>query len=196
MQRIVFATNNAHKLEELRAVAGPEFEVLSLGDIGCHDDIPENAPPLEGNALAKARWVSERYGVDCIADDTGLEVDALHGEPGVHSARYAPGNGHDSQANMRLLLERLAGIPEPERTARFRTVIALMRRGEEPQLFEGSVHGTILDAPRGYGGFGYDPLFRPDGWTKTFAEASADEKNSVSHRARATRALLDALRQY
>lgn len=193
MKRLVFATNNAHKLEELRAIAAGRLELLSLNDIDCHDDIPENEPTIEGNALAKARWVADRYGVDCIADDTGLEVDALNGEPGVRSARYAPGAGHDSQANMRLLLERLEGVAEADRTARFRTVIAYIPRGGEPRLFEGRVEGRIIGAPRGQGGFGYDPVFMPEGWNNTFAEATAEEKNAVSHRSRACRALIDAL---
>ena len=193
MTELVFATNNAHKLDELRAIAGNRFRLLSLADIACHDDIPEDADTLEGNALAKARWVSSRYGVDCLADDTGLEVDALGGLPGVHSARFAPGCDHDSAANTRLLLEKLAGVPEEKRTARFRTVMALIRRGQEPQLFEGSVEGSILESPRGDGGFGYDPVFRPLGWTKSFGQASPDEKNAVSHRARACKALIDAL---
>lgn len=193
MTTLVFATNNVHKLEELRAVAGDRFEIKSLPDIGCHDDIPEDADTLEGNALAKARWVSERYGVGCIADDTGLEVDALGGRPGVHSARFAPGSDHDSAANMRHLLALMQNVPDEARTARFRTVIALMISGREPELFQGAVEGRILDAPAGEGGFGYDPLFVPDGWDKSFGQATAEEKNSVSHRARACRALIDGL---
>lgn len=186
---IVFATNNAHKLSELRRIAGDSLNILSLADIGCNDDIPETADTLEGNALIKARWVKDRYGYDCFADDTGLEVDALGGAPGVHSARYAPGEGHDSKANMQLLLHNLEGVTN--RKARFRTVIALIMGDEAPKLFEGIVDGVIIDAPQGEGGFGYDPVFRPDGWKKTFALATADEKNAVSHRGRATRALLD-----
>lgn len=193
MTTLVFATNNVHKLEELRAVAGDRFEIKSLSDIGCHDDIPEDADTLEGNAQAKARWVSERYGVDCIADDTGLEVDALGGRPGVHSARFAPGSDHDSAANMRHLLTLMHGVPAGHRTARFRTVIALMISGREPELFQGRVEGRILDAPVGEGGFGYDPLFVPEGWDKSFGQATAEEKNSVSHRARACRALIEGL---
>lgn len=188
---IVFATNNAHKLCELRRIAGDSLDILSLADIGCDEDIPETADTLEGNALIKARWVKDRYGYDCFADDTGLEVDALDGAPGVHSARYAPGEGHDRRANMQLLLHNLEGVAN--RKARFRTVIALIM-GEEPvKLFEGIVDGVIIDTPQGEGGFGYDPIFRPDGWEKTFALATADEKNAVSHRGRATRALLDYL---
>lgn len=187
---LVFATNNQHKLEELRQIAGDSLEILSLDDIGCHDEIPENQPTLEGNALEKAMWVKSKYGYECFADDTGLEVECLGGEPGVRSARYAPGEGHDSKANMDLLLRNMAG--KANRSARFRTVIALT---EDPanRLFEGVVEGVILEAPSGDGGFGYDPVFCPLGWTKSFAEASSQEKNAVSHRARATRALIEYL---
>lgn len=190
MQKIVFATNNAHKLAELRQIAGDRYEILSLADIDCHDDIPETAETLEGNALQKARWVKERYGYDCFADDTGLEVEALGGAPGVHSARYAPGDGHDSAANTALLLKNMEG--KENRTARFRTVIALIKDGET-RMFEGEVKGCILTASRGEGGFGYDPVFMPESWNKSFAEATPEEKNAVSHRGRATRALLDYL---
>lgn len=190
VKKLVFATNNSHKLEEIRQIAGDDFEILSLADIGCHDDIPETAPTLEGNALQKARWVKERYGYDCFADDTGLEVDCLGGEPGVHSARYAPGDGHDSAANMALLLHNMEGCDN--RSARFRTVIVLIE-GDKEYTFEGIVEGEILTEPAGKGGFGYDPVFRPSGWKKTFAEASAEEKNQVSHRGRATRALMQYL---
>lgn len=189
-EKIVFATNNAHKLSELRQIVGDRYEILSLADIDCHDDIPETADTLEGNALQKARWVKERYGYDCFADDTGLEVEALDGAPGVHSARYAPGEGHDAAANTALLLKNMEG--KENRTARFRTVIALIKDGKT-QMFEGIVKGCILTVPRGEGGFGYDPVFQPEGWDKSFAEASAEEKNAVSHRGRATRALLDNL---
>lgn len=190
MEKIVFATNNAHKLAELRQIAGDRYEILSLADIDCHDDIPETAETLEGNAQQKARWVKERYGYDCFADDTGLEVEALGGAPGVHSARYAPGDGHDSAANTALLLKNMEGMEN--RSARFRTVIALINDGET-RMFEGEVKGCILTAPRGEGGFGYDPVFMPEGWDKSFAEATPEEKNAVSHRGRATRALLDYL---
>ena len=186
-RRIVFATNNAHKLEELRAIAGDRLEILSLADIGCHDDIPENEPTIEGNAIAKARWVRDRYGYDCFADDTGLMVDALGGEPGVHSARYA-GPGHDSQANVDLLLSRLAGIAD--RRAHFTTVIALTE-GDEVKVFEGRVDGEILTERDGEGGFGYDPVFRPDGYTESFASMTPEEKNAISHRGRATARLLE-----
>ncbi len=186
LKQIVFATNNAHKLGELRTMLAGRFRVVGLADIGCHDDIPEDADTFEGNALAKAQWVFDHYGLDCIADDSGLEVDALGGEPGIHSARYA-GAGHDDAANNALLLSRLEGAGD--RSARFRTVIAMVREGRQPMYFHGTVEGRILEAPRGESGFGYDPLFVPGGWDKTFAEASADEKNSVSHRGRAVREL-------
>lgn len=186
LKQIVFATNNAHKLGELRTMLAGRFRVVGLADIGCHDDIPEDADTFEGNALAKAQWVFDHYGLDCIADDSGLEVDALGGEPGIHSARYA-GAGHDDAANNALLLSRLEGAGD--RSARFRTVIAMVRKGRQPMYFHGTVEGRILEAPRGESGFGYDPLFVPEGWDKTFAEASADEKNSVSHRGRAVREL-------
>lgn len=186
-RRIVFATNNVHKLEELRAIAGDRLEILSLADIGCHDDIPENEPTIEGNAIAKARWVRDRYGYDCFADDTGLMVDALGGEPGVHSARYA-GPGHDSQANVDLLLSRLAGIAD--RNAHFTTVIALTE-GDEVKVFEGRVDGEILTERDGEGGFGYDPVFRPDGYAESFASMTPEEKNAISHRGRATARLLE-----
>ncbi len=189
-EKIVFATNNSHKLSELRQIVGNRYEILSLADINCHDDIPETADTLEGNALLKAQWVKDHYGYDCFADDTGLEVDALGGAPGVHSARYAPGEGHDAAANTELLLRNMEGIEN--RSARFRTVIALIK-GNDTVMFEGEVRGSILESPRGEGGFGYDPVFQPEGWEKTFAEATADEKNAVSHRGRATRALLDYL---
>lgn len=186
---IVFATNNAHKLGELRGIAGEEWNVVSLAEIGCHDDIPETADTLEGNALIKARWVKERYGYDCFADDTGLMVDALDGAPGVYSARYA-GPGHDSVANMKLLLERMAY--KDNRKAHFSTVIALVMDGEE-HIFEGRVDGTIAREPSGCGGFGYDPVFVPENSGRTFSEMTAQEKNAISHRGRATRKLMEFL---
>jgi XTP/dITP diphosphohydrolase len=191
MNDIVFATNNSHKLEELRQIVGEKLNILSLNDIECHDDIPENEPTLQGNAIAKARWVKDRYGYNCFADDTGLEVDALNGEPGVYSARYA-GPEHDSQANMKLLLKNLAEVPMEQRTAHFTTVIALII-DDETHLFEGRVDGHILTAPDGDGGFGYDPIFQPEGWKNSFAQATSQEKNAISHRGRATRALLNYL---
>lgn len=192
MKQIVFASNNPHKLRELRELAGADMAILSLDDIGCHDDIPETADTFEGNALLKVRWVKERYGYDCFADDSGLEVDALGGEPGVRSARYA-GEGHDSAANNAKLLCMLSGTTD--RRARFRTAIALLAGNDEPRFFNGSVEGEILTEAHGEGGFGYDPLFRPLGWNKTFAEATPDEKNAVSHRGNAVRLLMDFLSQ-
>lgn len=187
--KIVFATNNAHKLDEVRQVVGQKFEVVSLRECGITEDIPENEPTLEGNALAKARYIFSRTGLDCFADDTGLEVDALGGEPGVRSARYAT-DGHDDEANKRLLLERLQGAES--RAAQFRTAVALILGGEE-YLFEGVVRGTITTEQQGEGGFGYDPLFVPEGYEKTFAQMSADEKNAISHRGRAVRKLAEFL---
>lgn len=185
-RKIVFATNNAHKLREVRQIMeGHMTEILSLSDIGCDDDIPETADTLEGNALIKARWIKERYGYDCFADDTGLEVDTLGGAPGVKSARYASAEGaesHDSAANMALLLKNMEG--KPLRTARFRTVIALIV-GDTETLFEGKVEGEILTSPRGKDGFGYDPVFSPEGLGCSFAEMTAAEKNAISHRGRA-----------
>lgn len=180
--RIVFATNNDHKLSEVRAIFGDTVQVLSLADIDCHDDIPETATTLEGNALIKARWVKERYGLDCFADDTGLEVAALGGGPGVHTARYAYPDRHDPVANTRKLLAELRGARD--RSARFRTAIALILQGEE-HLFEGIVRGEIATCERGAEGFGYDPVFIPEGMGKTFAELGVDVKNRISHRARA-----------
>lgn len=191
MKQIVFATNNKHKLQEIREIVGDKLTISSLLDIGCTEDIPENEPTLEGNALAKARYVKEHYGYDCFADDTGLEVEALNGQPGVHSARYAPGEGHDSQANMKLLLENMKD--KQNRSARFRTVIALIVDGKE-QLVEGIVNGYITEQPSGSEGFGYDPVFAPEGYDKTFAMMTSEEKNNISHRGRATRKLLDILK--
>lgn len=194
---LVFATNNSHKLREARQILGDRVNILSLSDIGCNDDIPETADTFEGNALQKARWVSERYGHDCFADDTGLEVDALGGAPGVLSARYAEANGygtsHDSSANVRLLLENLKDAATPaERRARFRTAVALIRGGQE-QLVDGIVEGHITREGHGTDGFGYDPVFMPDGFDRTFAEMTPDEKNAISHRGRALRNLLAVL---
>lgn len=195
--KIVFATNNSHKLDEVRAILRDTgMEILSLNDIGCHEDIPEDADTLEGNAMQKARYVKERYGYDCFADDTGLEVNALGGAPGVYSARYASldnatAASHDSEANMRCLLRNLEG--ETDRTARFRTVIALILQGEE-HLFEGIVEGVITTERHGSDGFGYDPIFRPEGHSATFAEMTAGEKNAISHRGRATAKLAGFLK--
>ena len=180
--KLVFATNNRHKLDEVRAIVGDKVEVLSLNDIGCHDDIPETADTLQGNALIKARYIHEKFGVDCFADDTGLEVEALDGAPGVYSARYA-GEECDSEANMQKLLQNLTG--KSNRNAQFRTVIALIIKGEE-KLFNGIVKGTITEEKRGDSGFGYDPVFVPEGFSESFAQMSGDMKNSISHRYRAT----------
>ena len=190
---IVFATNNAHKLSEIRAILGEDFRILSLADIGCHDDIPETADTLEGNALIKARWVKERYGFDCFADDTGLEVAALGGRPGVHTARYAFPDRHDPVANTRKLLAELDG--QTDRSARFRTVIALVQ-GTDETLFEGIVDGRIAPEERGTEGFGYDPVFEPEGLGLTFAELGVETKNSMSHRARAVKRLAEYLQQH
>lgn len=189
MKQLVFATNNSHKLSEARSIAGAHFEILSLSDIGCHDDIPETSPTLEGNALQKARWIKERYGYDCFADDTGLMVDALGGEPGVYSARYA-GPDHDSEANMRKLLDNMRD--KDDRKAHFTTVVALIKDGGE-HTFEGRVDGTIAREPRGADGFGYDPVFIAGETGKTFAEMDAAEKNAISHRGRAMRKLQEFL---
>ena len=185
MKKLLFATNNAHKLAEVGAVLGPAYTLATPRDCGVTEEIPETQPTLEGNARQKARYLYERTGLDCFADDTGLEVAALGGAPGVHSARYAT-DGHDFAANIRLLLENLRGAAD--RRARFRTVICLIEGGEE-RLFEGIVEGRILDREAGCEGFGYDPLFVPDGFDRTFAEMTAGEKNAVSHRGRAVRRL-------
>ncbi|BDI73983.1 non-canonical purine NTP pyrophosphatase [Paraprevotella clara] len=189
-KRLVFATNNAHKLEEIRAILGNSIEILSLADIHCHADIPETADTLEGNARQKSRYVYEHYGLDCFADDTGLEVESLGGAPGVYSARYADGQGHDSQANMNKLLKEME--EKNDRKAQFRTIISLIEKGEERQ-FEGIVKGQITREKRGESEFGYDPIFQPDGYETTFAELGSDIKNRISHRARAVAALCDYL---
>ena len=191
MRKMIFATNNAHKLSEVQAVLGDAFELITLRECGITEDIPETAPTLEGNALQKARYVYEKTGADCFADDTGLEVDALGGAPGVHSARYAT-DGHDFAANNRLLLKNLEGVEN--RFAHFRTVIALILDGEE-YLFEGRVEGVIATEESGCGGFGYDPLFVPSGEIITFAEMSAQAKNAISHRGRAVAELVKFLKQ-
>ena len=183
--KIVFATHNRHKVEEVQAVLGPSFQLVTAAEAGITAEIPETQPTIEGNASQKARYVYEHTGLNCFADDTGLEVEALGGAPGVHSARYAT-DGHDFAANNRLLLKNLEGAEN--RRARFRTVISLILGGEE-HLFEGVVEGRIIDREAGHEGFGYDPLFVPDGYTKTFAEMTTEEKNAVSHRARAVRKL-------
>ena len=208
--KIVFATNNKHKLEEIRAILGPQFEVVSLADIGCHEDIPETGQTLEENALMKAEYIYNKYHLSCFADDTGLEVEALDGAPGVYSARYASLEHldnlehleHNSEANMSRLLRELGN--NNNRKARFRTVIALIQKKDvcpcgctsikEIHKFEGIVNGEIIRERRGGEGFGYDPIFQPDGYDKTFAELGADIKNQISHRARATQKLAEYLR--
>ncbi len=194
--KIVFATNNKHKLEEIREIFGNKIEILSLGDIGCHDDIPETAATLEGNAMQKAKYIYDKYGMSCFADDTGLEVDALGGEPGVYSARYAGGEGHDSEANMTKLLDKLGD--NDNRKARFRTAIALIIKGgdgnnQTTKLFEGIVNGSIIRERRGGEGFGYDPIFVPEGYSQTFAELGNEIKNRISHRAKAVEKLAEFL---
>ena len=210
--KIVFATNNEHKLSEIRSILGESIEVLSLKDIGCDVDIPETGTTLEENAMQKAQYVYDNYHIDCFADDTGLEVDALHGAPGVYSARYAsmasqtsstttPAS-HDSEANMARLLRELGN--NNNRRARFRTVIALIQKKnvcpcgctaiKEIHQFEGIVEGQIIRERRGGEGFGYDPIFQPDGYDKTFAELGMDIKNHISHRARATQKLAEFLK--
>ena len=190
MKKLVFATNNAHKLEEIRAILGDKVEILSLNDINCHADIPETADTLEGNAELKAAYIYKNYGLDCFADDTGLEVEALNGAPGIYSARYAGGEGHDSEANMKKLLTEMAG--KTNRNAQFRTAICLIEKGNK-HLFEGIVKGRIIEAKRGNSGFGYDPVFIPEGYNETFAEMGNAEKNKISHRARAVAALCEYL---
>ena len=208
--RIVFATNNQHKLEEIRSILGENIEVLSLKDIGCDVDIPETGKTLEENALQKAQYVYDNYHIDCFADDTGLEVDALDGAPGVYSARYASMGSetsanspasHDSEANMTRLLKELGN--NNNRKARFRTVIALIQKKDvcpcgctsikEIHKFDGIVEGEIIRERRGGEGFGYDPIFQPEGYDKTFAELGMEIKNHISHRARATQKLADFL---
>lgn len=191
MKTLVFATNNAHKLEEVRAILGNDFQIASLKEIGCHDDIPETADTLEGNAMQKAQYIKDKFGMDCFADDTGLEVEALNNAPGVFSARYA-GPGHDSEANMKKLLHEMEG--KENRKARFRTVIALLLDGKE-YTFEGIVKGNIIEEKRGDSGFGYDPIFVPEGYDLTFAELGNDIKNKISHRAEAVKKLSTFLKK-
>ena len=209
--KIVFATNNEHKLSEIRAILGPSFEVVSLAEIGCHEDIPETGQTLDENALMKAEYIYNKYHLSCFADDTGLEVEALNGAPGVYSARYAAMEAvatsqhavsHDSEANMARLLRELAN--NNNRKARFRTVIAFIEKKDVcpcgctsiklVHQFEGIVEGEITKEKSGAEGFGYDPIFRPDGYDKTFAELGTDIKNQISHRARAVAKLAEYLR--
>ena len=204
--KIVFATNNEHKLSEIRSILGENFEVLSLKDIGCDVDIPETGKTLDENALQKAQYVYDHYHIDCFADDTGLEVEALNGAPGVYSARYAnienpSAESHDAEANMSRLLRELGN--NNNRKARFRTVIALIQKKDvcpcgctsikQIHQFEGIVNGEIIQERRGGEGFGYDPIFQPEGYNKTFAELGMEIKNHISHRARATQKLADYL---
>jgi len=196
MRELVMATNNAHKLEEVRQILGNEFLVKGLAEIGCHEDIPETSDTLEGNALQKARYVHDHYGVDCFADDTGLEVTALEGAPGVYTARFGAMNGygesHDADANIQCLLDKLEEAED--RSARFRTVVALVKNGEE-HLFEGIVEGEILTQKVGEGGFGYDPVFAPiEANGLAFAQMAAEEKNAISHRGRAITKLVEFLK--
>lgn len=203
--KIVFATNNPNKLQEIRDILGERFEIVSLQDIGCHEDIPETGETLQENALLKAKYVAEHYGLDCFADDTGLEVEALHGAPGVHSARYAEGTDHNSEANMQKLLHELQD--KENRKARFRTVIALLQHPKNQQkenvkntfaapeihYFEGRIDGIIAKEKRGNAGFGYDPLFIPNGYQQSFAELGETIKNHISHRAKAVEKLAEYL---
>jgi XTP/dITP diphosphohydrolase len=191
MKKIVFATNNKHKLEEVQCILGKDYEVLSLEDIGCREDIPETSETLEGNALQKARYVKEKYGYDCFADDTGLEVRSLDNAPGVYSARYA-GNTKDFTANTAKLLYELKN--KTDRSARFRTIIALILNDIE-LLFEGIITGTIIEEEKGNAGFGYDPVFIPEGYALTFAEIGNEIKNKISHRAMAVEKLINYLHE-
>ncbi|MCH5175313.1 MAG: RdgB/HAM1 family non-canonical purine NTP pyrophosphatase [Prevotellaceae bacterium] len=210
MKTLVFASNNTHKLEEIRAILGETFEIKSLSDIGCYDDIPETGMTFRENALQKARYVKEHFGYDCFADDSGLEVEALNGEPGVFSARYAAKNGQahapadKDNANMDVLLRKLASLPAQQTAdkttdtqtkwnACFRTSVALIYAGEE-HFFDGIVSGHLINEKRGTGGFGYDPIFIPEGYDKTFAELGNDVKNGISHRARAVAKLAQFLK--
>ena len=188
---LVFATNNAHKVKEIQSILGDEFRLLSLNDIGCDEDIPEEQETLEGNASQKAFYVYDKYGYNCFADDTGLEIDALNGEPGVYSARYA-GEEKNPEANMQKVLTKLAKINN--RNARFRTVISLVINGKEV-LFEGIVNGEILTEKRGDEGFGYDPVFKPEEKDQSFAEMELSEKNKISHRGRAVQKLVEYLKE-
>jgi XTP/dITP diphosphohydrolase len=185
--RLCFASNNAHKLDEIRPLLPANVELVSLNDIGCHEELPETQDTLEGNALQKARFVWDNYKVPCFADDTGLEVAALNGEPGVYSARYA-GPQRLAADNVQKLLQELQG--QPDRSAQFRTVVALVLSDTEQHVFEGAVGGRITAAPRGVGGFGYDPIFEPEDYATTFAEMPLEVKNSLSHRSRAVQKLV------
>ncbi|MGV8962451.1 MAG: non-canonical purine NTP diphosphatase [Candidatus Saccharimonadaceae bacterium] len=187
--KIVFATNNQHKLDEIRKISKGKLEVWSLADINCNEDIAETGNTLKENALIKARFVKDKFNIDCFADDTGLEVEALDNAPGIYSARYA-GTKCDSEENMRKLLEKLKS--KENRNARFRTVIALLIDGKE-FFFEGEIKGEIIHTKQGTNGFGYDPIFKPHGYDKSFGELSEEIKNTLSHRAIATKKLVDFL---
>lgn len=196
---IVFATNNNHKLSEIQDILGNTIEVKSLKDIGCHVDIPETGTTLEENAQIKANYVWDNFQTMVFADDTGLEIDALNGEPGVYSARYAGGEGHDSEANIQKVLANLQGVEN--RKARFRTVIAFIYKDKKmgnktTKLIEGIVNGSIITEKRGAAGFGYDAIFVPEGYDKTFGELGMDIKNSISHRARAVQQFAKELQTY
>lgn len=184
--KIVFATNNKNKIKEIQSMLPSSIEIISLESIGCHEDIPETAGTIEGNAILKANYVTQKYGYDCFADDTGLEVDALHGEPGVFSARYA-GEQKSADDNMDKLLLNLKN--KANRNAQFKTVIALNLKGQQ-HLFTGVARGEITLEKTGSQGFGYDPIFMPEGFRETFAELSLETKNAISHRGKATRALI------
>lgn len=190
--KLVLASNNKHKLEEMRAILGNDIEILSLSDINCHDEIPEEQDTIEGNAMEKAHYIHDKFGVDCFADDTGLEVECLGGEPGVYSARYA-GEHPTFADNIAKLLANMDG--KENRKARFRTAIALILNGEE-HIFEGEVNGQIIKEYRGHNGFGYDPVFLPDGYSQTFAELPAEIKNKISHRGNAAKKLAEFLNNY
>ncbi len=187
--KLVFASNNLNKIKEIQSILNGSIQLLSLEDIGCHEEIPETADTIEGNAILKANYVTEKYGYDCFADDTGLEVKALNGEPGVYSARYA-GEQKNADDNMNKLLDALKN--EDDRSAQFKTVIALNLNGAQ-HLFTGLAKGTITLNKTGNHGFGYDPIFQPVNYNETFAELSADVKNKISHRAKATEQLIDFL---
>ena len=189
--KLVFATNNQHKLKEVQAML-TNFEIVSLADINCYDDIPETAPTLEGNAILKANFITEKYGLDCFADDTGLEVAALNNEPGVYSARYA-GEENNAEANIAKLLKNLEN--NPNRKAKFKTAIALNIQGKQ-FIFEGICKGAILNEKRGKSGFGYDPVFMPDGFKTSFAEMNMDEKGKISHRGKAIEKLVTFLNEH
>jgi len=191
MRKLVFATNNEHKLSEVRAILGTNYQIVSLSDLNCNDEIPETADTLEGNAYLKAKYIHDKYGFDCFADDTGLEIDALGGEPGVYSARYA-GDENNACKNMQKVLDKL-GV-NSNRNASFRTVIALIM-SNKTHYFDGEIKGRILSNPRGEDGFGYDPIFVPENYLVSFAQLSKDEKNQISHRALAVKKLVAFLKK-